>query len=91
MLTKLLAAKVGPVITDPIHVCFKFIFNDFFTKKNEQRRTLPDLSNLVQLPEDVLQKAGIIQNDSQIMSLDGSRRLPGSSNYLEIYIWKFIE
>lgn len=34
----------------------------------------PDLSNLYQLPEDVLQRVGIIEDDQQIWSHDGSRR-----------------
>lgn len=36
---------------------------------------LPDASNLYQMPEDLLQAAGIIENDRQIESHDGSKRI----------------
>ena len=36
---------------------------------------LPDLSNLYQMPEDLLEQAGIIEDDNQIESHDGSRRI----------------
>jgi len=75
-----------PIMTD-IHCQFRFFFKDFYTKQGVRKLTLPDLSNLIQLPEDCLQEAEIIGNDTQIISLDGSRRLPGEANVLEISIW----
>jgi len=48
----------------PIQVSFIF-----YCKDNRKR----DLVNLCQLPCDLLQAAGIIQNDNLIKSLDGSR------------------
>ncbi len=36
---------------------------------------IPDASNLYQLPEDLLQAAGVIVDDRQIESHDGSRRI----------------
>lgn len=54
----------------------------------------PDLSNLIQSVEDALEKAGIIENDNQIESLDGSRRILGVSEGVqraEIEIRKFME
>jgi len=74
--------------SDDIHACFRFYFDDFYTKDVRRRKNLPDLSNLVELPQDILQKCGVIENDSQIVSLDGSRRLPGPQNIIEIWIWK---
>ncbi len=85
--------KMEQAITKPfnceLHACFHFTFNDYWTKKNERRKTLPDLSNLIQLPEDMLQETGIIENDSLIMSLDGSRRLAGPTNYIEVWLWEY--
>lgn len=75
-----------PYVGD-VHLCARFIFSDFYRKDGVRRRNLPDLSNLVQLPEDCLQSARIIENDSQIVSLDGSRRLPGVTDLLEIWLW----
>lgn len=69
------------------HVALHFHFADFYTAKGLRRKTLPDLSNLIQIVEDSLQKSGIIENDNLITSLDGSRRLPGKDNFLEIWIW----
>ena len=77
----------GPIVED-VHCCFRFYFNDYYTKEVERRKNMPDLSNLFELPQDVLQKCGVIKNDSQIVSLDGSRRLPGVQNIIEIWIWK---
>jgi Holliday junction resolvase RusA-like endonuclease len=37
------------------------------------RQGYPDLVGLVQASQDILQKAGIIKNDRDIVSLDGSR------------------
>lgn len=80
-------ARVKHPITSDVSVAFRFYFDDFYSKKGYRRKNLPDLSNLCQLPEDILQRAEIIQNDSQIISLDGSRRLPGPNNVLEVWLW----
>lgn len=57
---------------------FYFPRTIYFTKSGERSKKLPDLSNLVELPNDLLQetKAKIIRNDTQIVSLDGCRRMP---------------
>ncbi len=68
---------------------FHFKREDFFTKKGEISLKLPDLSNLLQLPEDCLQKAGVISNDTLIDSHDLSRRLIGPTNKLEVFILKY--
>lgn len=85
--------KIDDPITQDISICFKFYFpkSIYFTKKGLRSRTLSDLSNLYELPQDCLQKAGIISNDTQICSHDGSRRLPieGTDYYLEIIISQF--
>jgi Holliday junction resolvase RusA-like endonuclease len=70
---------------------FRFFFLDYYTKTGERRRTLPDLSNLYEMPQDCLQTAGIIDNDTDIISHDGSRRLPGVENRLEILIYEVDE
>jgi len=53
-----------PPILFPANVSFKF-----YCKDNRKR----DLINLIQQPADLLQQAGIIENDCLIQSLDGSR------------------
>lgn len=80
----------GP-INDPLWVIMHFYFprERFFTKKKQISRTLPDLSNLMQLPEDCLIEAGIIEDDSQIHSVDLSRRLPSHEYRLEIFLLKY--
>ena len=52
---------------------------------------LGDLSNLIQMPEDALQKAGVIKDDALIVSYDGSRKLPSETgyDYLETIILDF--
>jgi len=74
----------------PLWVIMHFYFapEEYFTKKGEISMKLPDLSNLYQLPEDALQKAGVIKNDCLIHSHDLSRRLVGDKTRLEIFILK---
>lgn len=67
----------------PLHVRFMFYRGD--------RRGV-DLSNLYEFAQDVLQEAGIITNDVQIESHDGSRKLYDKQNpRTEIYIAPFTE
>lgn len=47
----------------------------FWLAAQEDSAAIPDLSNLYQAPEDVLQKAGVIEDDRQIESHDKSRRV----------------
>jgi Holliday junction resolvase RusA-like endonuclease len=75
-----------------INVKFTFYFPKtvFFTKTGERSKRLPDLSNLYELPADVLQKVRIISNDTLIVSHDGSRREPieGNQYFLRIELTK---
>ncbi|MBL0233219.1 MAG: RusA family crossover junction endodeoxyribonuclease [Chitinophagaceae bacterium] len=75
-------------IDHPIEIKFTFLFpNDhYFTKKGNINKKIPDLSNLYELPQDCLQKAGVIENDTLIHSHDGSRRLPNNKDYYELHI-----
>lgn len=77
-------------IKGPVHVAMKFYFKDFFTKKGTMNLKLGDLDNLCCLPLDALQAAGVIENDSLVMSLDGTRKLPSDRNRLSITIYEFI-
>lgn len=72
----------------PIWAVFHFYFphDKFYTLNGQISRNLPDLSNLYELPQDCLQKANIIANDSLIHSHDLSRRLPGDKYVLEIFL-----
>ena len=84
-------SEIEKTIDEDIEIEFIFTFKDYYTKKGERRKTIPDLSNLYELPQDALQKSGIINNDTQICSHDGSRRKPGKENTLEITIKRFQE
>lgn len=86
-----LSGLIKAPITGDIHIKFTFYFKDFFTDKMQRRKTILDLSNCYLLPEDALQKAGIIENDANICSHDGSRRRPHHENVLEIEIYRFVE
>lgn len=70
---------------------FHFIFpqEKYYTKKGTISEKLPDLSNLYELPQDILQSTGVIKNDSLIDSHDGSRRLPGEAYRLDIYLCEY--
>lgn len=63
----------------PLNISFKFHF--------PTHQWEADLSNLIQGPEDILQKTGIIEDDKLIYSLDGSRKIFGADRfYTEIEI-----
>lgn len=47
----------------------------FYIKAKASSKNLPDLSNLYQFPEDMLETAGVIADDRQIEGHDGSRRI----------------
>lgn len=68
-------------ITSLVEVAFEFFLKD-------KRRY--DLSNLIQGPEDALVKAGILDDDSLIQSVDGSRKHRSCENpRVEITIRSF--
>ena len=79
-------------ITQDVNI--KFIFHIpesvYYTKQGVRSKKVADISNLYELPQDVLQKTKIIENDSQVESHDGSRRKPIKDNtaWLEIEITK---
>lgn len=82
-------------ITEPIKgalwAMLLFGCKDFYTSRGTVSRGIGDLSNLIELPQDALQAAGIIENDAQIYSLDLSRRFPADTNYIEIFLMRFTE
>jgi Holliday junction resolvase RusA-like endonuclease len=93
-LTKMLQLQKNRQIQDAIIECditctILFYFDDYYTKKGERNKRLPDLDNLFSLPCDSLTKSGLITDDSIICSFDGSRRLPGKTNCVEIIISDF--
>jgi Holliday junction resolvase RusA-like endonuclease len=70
----------GPVLTEPISLkCLYWLPN---------RKGWPDLAGLIQATQDILQKAGVIENDKQVVSLDGSRIMGVDKDYprTEVYI-----
>lgn len=79
-------------ITDDLNARFIFYFpkSVFYTKKGDRSKKIPDQSNLYELPQDVMEKVKIIENDTQICSHDGSRRMVSKDNnyYLEIELTK---
>ena len=97
LLMKLRLEKFKQKIDQPItcdlqaKIIFYYPETVFWTKKHERNKKLGDLDNLLSLPIDCLQKAGIIANDSQICSFDGSRRVPlpeKTQYYLDIELIK---
>lgn len=92
---QILRSKDFKIIDRPIWCVFLFYFpEDDFVVKNGPRKgrmsgRLPDLSNLYELPQDCLQKAGVIANDNLICSHDLSRRLPGLTCALEVFIFEY--
>lgn len=54
----------------------------------ENHQAEPDLSALYEGPQDVLQECGVITNDRQFNSHDGSRKIFGEEAKTEIEIWR---
>lgn len=97
LITRLMQIKLAQRLYEPItcdvQCTLLFYFSNYWIKKNSEKRRskkLGDLSNLYQLPEDCLVKAGILIDDSIIQSHDGSRILPSDVNKLEIFISKLV-
>jgi Holliday junction resolvase RusA-like endonuclease len=61
----------------------KFVFaipqKHYYTRDGKRSKKIPDLTNLIEAPQDGMQHVGIIANDNLIFSLDGSCRIPTSS------------
>jgi len=74
----------------PLHLKALFYYKN--TSNDQKWKRVIDLSNLLQAPEDCLEKAGCILNDKLIESYDGSRRIYGHSSFLvELFLYRFIE
>jgi Holliday junction resolvase RusA-like endonuclease len=72
----------------PVSIAFTFHYKK--NKNGKPTKKIADLSNLIQGPEDALQKAGIILNDKLIESYDGTRRrYDADENILEITVSRF--
>lgn len=71
---------------------FKFYFpeNVYLTKLGKRSHRVADLSNLLEAPQDALQKAKVILNDSLICELNDCKRLISGDSffYLEIELKK---
>ncbi len=80
-------------ISGLIHVSFVLTYpkSVYFTKKGTVSNKVMDISNSIQAFEDCLEKAGIIENDRNIASLDGTRREYHDDNsyWVEITIKRF--
>jgi Holliday junction resolvase RusA-like endonuclease len=87
-----LKSRVDMPITSDIFVRILFFYPKtvYFTKDGRRSNRVGDISNLYQIVEDALQKAGVISNDSNIIGHDGSRRYPlDSKEYsLSVEIFK---
>lgn len=94
-----LSALRTQTITDYMQATFVFYYpyDKIYTKKGTVSKLLADLSNLYELPQDQLTKAGIIEDDRLIQSHDGSRIDLSQNNpslhpnyyYLHIRLFKF--
>lgn len=100
----ILRAKITNGPSEPItcDVNARFVFyvpeSKYYVKAKKKTdaprrsKTLGDLSNLYQLPEDILQVVGVYENDSQIQGHDGSRIKPSidENYYLLIDLTEFV-
>lgn len=80
-------------IRDPVLAVFTFFVpeREFYRADGKVSLNLPDLSNLYELPQDALTKAGIWFDDIQVRGHDGSRILPHNSDQyvLRIQLYRY--
>lgn len=76
LLAEKLRHKDFKTIDFDVNISFQFYFptKSYYTKLGKRSPKIGDLSNLIEAPQDALQKVGILQNDSLINGLDGSFR-----------------
>ena len=88
----LLVMKSTPKVQGPVQLTLIFFFKNYFTKKEERNKKIPDLDNLIALPQDAIVKAGLLTDDYLVQSYDGSGIYPAESNFVFIEIkeisWK---
>lgn len=70
-------------INEYMGACFTFYYpaNKIYTKQGTVSKHLADISNLYELPQDCLTKAGIIEDDRLIKHHDSSRILKSPDNF----------
>lgn len=82
-------------IQKPIECELQAIYHFHHGPEISRSYALSDLSNLIEIVSDSLQttkrQAGVILNDRQIKSLDGTRKFKNSTTYLEVFLLKFDE
>lgn len=61
------------------------------TFEMEGRKHEPDLSNLLEGPQDLLQKLGIIENDKRIIEIEAKKFMDRPSDYCTIQISQSLE
>ena len=94
LIQKLIIAKLKNKLDEPIKcdinlsITFVFPYSVYFTKKDQRSKKIPDLSNIIQGPEDALIKAKIIEDDTQVIGLDGCQRIAGDKYSILITITK---
>jgi Holliday junction resolvase RusA-like endonuclease len=92
MLAEKLRHKIETIDYD-VSIAFRFYYPTkvYFTKQGKRSSKVGDLTNLIEAPQDALQKVGIIRNDSLICSLNGSIRglSQDDNHYLRIEIEKY--
>lgn len=84
-------AHKSPTIDVSVQATVIFHFTKYFTKKGIKSLKCGDLVNLLQLPLDCLEAAGVIKDDSLVESLDGSRIIHSDQNRLEITLYPFVK
>jgi Holliday junction resolvase RusA-like endonuclease len=69
----------GSILSGGLHASYVFHFKN--------RMAEPDVSNLIEAPQDCLAEAGVIENDKQIMSLDAEKIISGEEK-TTIKLWR---
>jgi len=82
------SGKFNLPIKTYIRAEFTFGIKNFFTKKGQRRKNMPDISNLNEMIQDCLTRAKIIEDDRLIDCHDGSRRIPAKENFIKIRLFE---
>jgi Holliday junction resolvase RusA-like endonuclease len=90
-----LGAAAKQRIQAPLEHDLHAIYHFHFGPDVSRQYKTTDLSNLFEIVSDSLQCtrtfAGVIKNDNQIKSFDGSRKFKNETTFLEVFLLKFTE
>lgn len=80
--------RIDKPISCPLQIMLTISVNNYYTQKGALNRRAGDLDNLIQGPIDCLMRAGIIEDDSQIVSIIADKVLGPNEIRIKLFMFK---